>query len=67
MIGANSVVLPGVVIPEGVVVGAMSLVLQDTVLKPWTIYAGSPVRALRARPSARILELAARFKESQGR
>ena len=65
MIGANSVILPGVVIPEGVIIGAMSLVLQDTILKPWTIYAGSPVRSLRERPSARILELVKLLREQQ--
>lgn len=66
MIGANSVVLPGVVIPDGVVIGAMSLVLQDVILEPWTIYAGCPVRALRSRPSDRILELTARLEAEQG-
>jgi acetyltransferase-like isoleucine patch superfamily enzyme len=56
-VGANSVVLPGVTIGEGAVVGAQSLVLED--LQPWTIYAGSPVRPLRARPREPTLRLAA--------
>lgn len=55
IIGANSVILPGVVIGEGAVVGANSLVTKDCA--PWTIYVGSPAKALRARPSERILEL----------
>jgi acetyltransferase-like isoleucine patch superfamily enzyme len=50
-------VLPGVTIPDGVVVGAMSLVLEDTELEPWGVYAGCPVRKLRDRPRERILKL----------
>lgn len=55
IIGANSVILPGVVIGEGAVVGANSLVTKDCM--PWTIYVGSPAKPLRSRPSDRILEL----------
>jgi len=67
MVGANSVILPGVVIPDGTVVGAMSLVLQNTTLEPWSIYAGCPVRKLRKRPKERILELEAAFVREQHR
>jgi len=63
MVGGNSVILPGVVIPDGTVIGAMSLVLQDTVLKPWAIYAGWPVRWLRERPRAHILQLEQDFEK----
>jgi acetyltransferase-like isoleucine patch superfamily enzyme len=56
-IGANTVVLPAVTIGEGAVVGAQSLVRDD--LEPWTIYAGSPARPLRARPREPMLRLAA--------
>lgn len=55
IIGANSVILPGIVIGEGAVVGANSLVTKDCM--PWTIYVGSPAKPLRPRPSDRILEL----------
>jgi acetyltransferase-like isoleucine patch superfamily enzyme len=47
IIGANSVVLPGVVIGEGCSFGAMSLVLKST--QPWGIYVGQPVRRIRER------------------
>ena len=66
MVGANSVILPGVVLPDGVVIGAMSLVLQDTLLKPWSIYAGCPVRRLRMRPKAMILALAEQLEANCG-
>lgn len=55
IVGANSVVLPGVTLGEGVAVGANSLVTKDCT--PWTIYAGSPARPIRERPRKRILEL----------
>ncbi|KJU85283.1 acetyltransferase, partial [Candidatus Magnetobacterium bavaricum] len=39
IIGANSVILPGVTIGEGVSVGACSVVTRD--LAPWGIYIGN--------------------------
>src|ERR1700738_1584489 len=39
MIGANSVVLPGVKIGEGATVGACSVVTKD--LEPWGVYIGN--------------------------
>jgi galactoside O-acetyltransferase len=64
MIGANAVVLPGVNIPDGVVIGAASLVLEDAKLDPWGIYAGSPVKFIRKRPRDAILALADKFLEA---
>jgi galactoside O-acetyltransferase len=52
-LGANSVVLPGVRLPEGAAVGANSLVRAD--LEPWTLYVGSPCRPIRRRPRDEIL------------
>lgn len=48
VIGANCTVLPGVVIGEGAVVSAMSLVNRD--IPPHSFYGGVPVRDLRGRP-----------------
>ena len=59
LIGANSVILPGVTIPEGVVIGALSLVRMGSPLSPWGVYGGNPLRYLRDRPKGRILEMAA--------
>lgn len=61
VIGANTVVLPGVTIGEGVAIGANSLVKEDC--EPWTIYVGSPVKPLRPRPRDRILELEAELRK----
>ena len=47
IIGAGSIVLPGVTIGEGVAVGALSLVLGS--LPPWMVCSGSPARPRTAR------------------
>jgi galactoside O-acetyltransferase len=60
IVGANSVILPGVHIGEGAVVGAQSLVTRDC--EPWTIYAGSPAKPVKARPSETIRELEAQLR-----
>jgi acetyltransferase-like isoleucine patch superfamily enzyme len=61
VVGANSVVLPGVTIGEGVAIGANSLVNKDC--EPWTIYYGSPARPMRSRPKEKILELEAQLRK----
>jgi acetyltransferase-like isoleucine patch superfamily enzyme len=60
IVGAEAVILPGVTMGEGAVVGANSLVRKDCA--PWTIYAGSPARALKVRPREKILELEAQLR-----
>jgi len=47
MVGAHSIVLPGVSFGEGAVVGALSLVKES--LAPWGIYGGVPARLIRPR------------------
>lgn len=46
-IGTNSVLLPGAEIPDGAVVGALSLVKER--LLPWSVYAGIPAEFKRTR------------------
>lgn len=53
---ANSTVLPGVTMAEGSILGANSLLKSDT--EPWTIYAGSPARPIRARRSDKMRDYA---------
>jgi acetyltransferase-like isoleucine patch superfamily enzyme len=60
IIGANAVVLPDIVIGEGAAVGAGAVITRD--LAPWGIYAGSPARRLRERPSQTILADAQRLR-----
>lgn len=60
IIGANTVVLPGVRIGDGAAVGANSLVTRDC--EPWTTYAGSPAKVVRKRKKERILELESQLR-----
>jgi acetyltransferase-like isoleucine patch superfamily enzyme len=58
MVGAHSIVLPGVSFGEGAVVGALSLVKEP--LAPWGIYGGVPARLIRPRGHG-VEELAVRL------
>jgi len=60
VVGANSVVLPGVTIGEGAAIGANSVVTRDC--PPWTISVGAPARVTKLRPRERILELEAKLR-----
>ncbi len=62
VVGANCVVLPGVTIGEGCTVGALSLVNRDC--EPWTVYAGTPARPIKARPRERVEELERELRQS---
>lgn len=57
-VGANSVILPSNRLPEGVAIGALSLVPSDFAFEPWTLYAGIPIRKIRARDRDNILHQA---------
>jgi galactoside O-acetyltransferase len=46
-IGSGTIILPSVTLEEGVAVGAMSLVKKS--LDGWGIYAGNPLRFIKAR------------------
>lgn len=47
IVGADSLVFPGVTLEEGTAVGAMSMVTKST--KPWGIYSGTPAKLLKER------------------
>ena len=54
-IGTNSVVMPNNHIPEGVSIGALSFVPSGYQFEPWTVYAGRPIRPIKKRNKANIL------------
>jgi galactoside O-acetyltransferase len=54
VLGANTVVLPGVTIGEGAVVGANSVVTKN--LDPWGVYVGSPAYKIRNRPKKGLVK-----------
>lgn len=58
IIGAGSIVFPGVSIAEGCAVGAMSLVNKST--EPWGVYVGNPARRVKGRKKD-MLELEKKF------
>lgn len=54
IIGAGSIIMPGVILEVGTSIGAMSLVLKST--ESWGIYIGTPAKRLKDREK-NILEL----------
>ena len=54
IIGSGSIVMPSVILEEGVAIGALSFVNKS--LKEWGIYVGCPVKFLKER-SRKIIEL----------
>lgn len=55
-VGVNSIVMPGVTLKEGSVLGAGSVLTKDT--EPWTIYVGSPAKAVKLRDKNSIIDAA---------
>lgn len=55
VVGANSVILPDVVIGEGAVIAPNSVVTQSCA--PWRLYSGNPIRPIKPRESKTILAL----------
>ena len=54
-VGSNSVVMPRNTIPEGAVIGALSFVPVGFEFQPWGVYAGTPIRFLRARNKESVM------------
>lgn len=52
-VGANVVVMPGVVLGQGSIVGSNSLVTGNT--DPWKIYVGSPAKAISLREKDKLV------------
>ena len=61
IIGAGSIIMPGIILEEGVSIGAMALVTKNT--DPWSIYVGVPAKKIRNR-SKDLLNLEADFLNS---
>ena len=62
IVGACSVILPGVTLEEGTSIGAMSMVTKST--EPWTIYFGIPAKRLKTR-RRELLELEQEYLREQ--
>jgi galactoside O-acetyltransferase len=59
-VGANTIVMPGIILKEGCVAGAMSFINKE--LKPWSINFGIPCRFYKNR-SNKIKELSKRISK----
>jgi carbonic anhydrase/acetyltransferase-like protein (isoleucine patch superfamily) len=64
-VGANSVVMPQNEIPEGVAIGALSLVPPGFSFEPWTVYAGIPIVRLKPRNRDSVLRQVEQFLSRQ--
>ncbi|WP_227370546.1 acyltransferase [Halomonas sp. M20] len=62
IVGAGSIILPGVEVKEGGSIGAMTLVNKST--DPWGIYFGSPARRIKDRKKD-MLELEKQFLQER--
>lgn len=62
IVGAGSIILPGVVLEEGTSVGAMSLVRKPT--QAWSVYLGNPAKRLMNRKKD-MLELEKEYLEEK--
>ncbi|MDD5449877.1 MAG: hypothetical protein PHO42_04685 [Candidatus Omnitrophica bacterium] len=54
-VGSNSVIMPRNNIPEGTVIGALSFVPVGFKFKPWSVYAGIPIKYLGPRNKKNVL------------
>jgi acetyltransferase-like isoleucine patch superfamily enzyme len=55
-VGTNSVIMPDNRIPEGTVIGALSFVPNAFDFKPWSVYAGVPLRFIKPRNQENVLK-----------
>ena len=62
IIGSGAVVFPGVHVPEGCSVGALSLVLVS--LEPWSVCVGTPAKRVKARDRS-LLDLEAQYLKNE--
>ena len=61
-VGSNSVIMPDNHLPEGTAIGALSFVPVAFEFKPWSIYAGIPIRFLRPRNQQSVMEQVGRLE-----
>ena len=60
IVGAGSIIMPGVILSKGTSVGAMSLILKDTL--SWSIYVGNPAKKIKNR-SKKLVKLKKQYLE----
>lgn len=66
-VGANAVIMPGNTIPEGAAIGALGFVPPRYPFEPWTVYAGTPIRPVKARNREAVLRQRRRLEQALAR
>ena len=66
-VGSNSVIMPRNHIPTGTVIGALSFVPTAFNFRPWSVYAGIPIRFIRPRSRESVLEQVHKLEEQLAR
>jgi acetyltransferase-like isoleucine patch superfamily enzyme len=61
-VGSNAVIMPGNLVPDGTVIGALSFVPAYFEFQPWTVYAGVPIRQIRSRNRGSVEVQASRLE-----
>lgn len=62
IIGAGSIIMPGVILSEGTSIGAMSLIRKSTM--PWGVYLGNPAKRIKNR-SQDLLQLEQQYLQQE--
>lgn len=62
VVGANSVVMPGVTLNEGALIGACSFVNSDC--DPWSVYVGCPAKKVKEYSPDKIFELETQLRKN---
>jgi acetyltransferase-like isoleucine patch superfamily enzyme len=63
-VGSNSVIMPCNNVPVGTVIGALSFVPVSFDFRPWSVYAGVPIRYLRSRNQDSVMAQVRRLEQS---
>jgi galactoside O-acetyltransferase len=63
-VGANSVIMPSNHIPVGTVIGALSFAPVAFKFRPWSVYAGIPIRFICPRNQESVMEQVRRLEAS---
>jgi acetyltransferase-like isoleucine patch superfamily enzyme len=63
-VGANSVIMPCNHVPEGTVIGSLSFAPVAFEFRPWSVYAGIPIRFIRPRNRESVMEQVRRLEAS---
>ena len=64
IVGAGSIIMPGVILAEGTSIGTLSLVRKNT--EEWSVYVGNPVKKISNRKKD-LLELEKQYLENEGK